>query len=869
VTTLSRWVIPLSLLVSGAFAAIAQEPAAGTRAADPQSPQRAEAVAPSPAAAVEPADLTERHRRFLEEVTLLISDLERDAFLAVKQAHQRDRFVQRFWQVRDPFPQTGRNEFRDRWEANAEVARARYEHLSDPRAQVVLFFGEEGRTLRTTCSDILTTLEIWYFDGGDTGGGEFTVVFVRRGEQAALWSPRRGLLELRSPFLTLQSDEEFAQLIGDSCPRGDEIVLALEQTADWEELRDRLPLKPGRAEDWIKGFLASSTDVPDGAAELPASHRTSFPGVHQSRTVVQVLLTVPRDKAVLAATGPYQSYNFLVDGEVLRQGELFETFRYKFNVPAAGEGPGDQIPLALERYLRAGTYTWIVKLEDTNGKSYYQLREDIDVPNVVMADLDTPVVEPLGEAPEPDGQLEYLAEANASLREAADGDQVIKLWAPRDRLLTGTVRVEARAVGERISRVAFDLDGKQVMAKSAPPYSIEINLGRAPRLHTLGARALDAAGRTVAQDQVLLNAGPHHFAVRLIEPQRGGRYTKSVRARAETEVPEGEVLDRVEFYLNETLVAALYQPPYLQAIAIPPQQDLAYVRAVAFLADGSSTEDLVFVNSPYPLDEVQVDFVELYTSVFDSKGRPVDSGLAMEDFEVKEDGIGQTIRRFEPVAERPIHAGILLDASTSMLDSIDEAEKAALQFFQSVVEPKDRACLITFNDSPQLVVPFTNDHEVLAGGLAGLVAEGETALHDSLVYALHYFSGLRGKRALVLLSDGEDVGSTYTFDEALDFARRTGVPIYSIGLGVAQRDAMARTKLIRLSQDTGGRSFFIDSAAGLASVYERIETELRAQYLIAYQSTQADQAQNDRYREVDLQVKKPGLSAKTMRGYYP
>src|SRR6185436_13384663 len=102
----------------------------------------------------------------------------------------------------------------------------------------------------------------------------------------------------------------------------------------------------------------------------------------------------------------------------------------------------------------------------------------------------------LGEAPKPDGRLEYLAEANASLRDTAvDTDQAIKLWAPRDRLLTGQVRVEAKAFGEKISRVAFDLDGKQVMAKSAPPYTVEINLGRAPRLHRLGARALDSTGR--------------------------------------------------------------------------------------------------------------------------------------------------------------------------------------------------------------------------------------------------------------------------------------------------------------------------------------------------------------------------------------
>jgi VWFA-related protein len=865
VTTLRFWVISLLLLVSGPVAASAQEPDSSPGPAEsehtPQPPRSVEPSQPAP-------PLAERHRRFLEEVTLLISAPERDAFIALSQPHQRDRFVQQFWKARDPFPQTARNEFRDQWEANAELARSRFDDLSDPRAQVLLFFGEESRTLRTTCSDIMESVEIWYFDGAASGGSGFTIVFLRRGDKITLWSPREGVARLRSPFLSALSDEAYVKQIGDGCSRGDEILLALEQTADWEELRDRLPLKPGRAENWIKGFLASSTDVPDGAAELPASHQTSFPGVHQSRTVVQVLLTVPRDQAKLTTTGPYQSYNFLVDGEILRQGELFETFRYKFNVPLT-EDPGEQIPLALERYLRAGSYTWIVKLEDTNGNSYYQLREEIDVPNVNIADLEAPAVEPFGEAPEPDGKLEFLAEANASLRDSTEGDQVIKLWAPRDRLLTGSVRVEARASGERISRVAFDLDGRQVMAKSAPPYSIEINLGRAPRLHTLGARALDAEGRTVARDQVLLNAGPHHFAVRLIEPQRGGRYTKSVRARAETDVPEGESLERVEFYLNETLVATLYQPPYLQPIAIPPKQDLAYVRAVAFLADGSSTEDLVFVNSPYPLDEMQVDFVELYTSVYDSKGHPVDSGLAGEDFVIKEDGIEQTVKRFEPVAERPIHAGILLDNSTSMLDSIDEAEKAALQFFQSVVRSQDRACLITFNDSPQLVVPFTNDHEVLAGGLAGLVAEGETALHDSLVYALHYFSGLRGKRALVLLSDGEDVGSAYTFDDALDFARRTGVPIYTIGLGVAQRDAMSRTKLIRLAQDTGGRSFFIDSAEGLAHVYSRIETELRAQYLIAYQSTQTAEAGNDRYREVDLEVKKPGLNAKTMRGYYP
>ena len=172
------------------------------------------------------------------------------------------------------------------------------------------------------------------------------------------------------------------KLIAENCPRGDDILLALQADRRLGGAA-RPPAAQARPRRGLDQGIpsASSTDVPEGASELPASHRTSFPGVNQSRTVVQLLLTVPRDKAVLATTGPYQSYNFLVDGEVLRQGELFETFRYKFNVPlTAQQQPGDQIPLALERNLRAGNYTWIVKLQDLNGNSYYQLREDVDRP---------------------------------------------------------------------------------------------------------------------------------------------------------------------------------------------------------------------------------------------------------------------------------------------------------------------------------------------------------------------------------------------------------------------------------------------------------------------------------------------------------
>jgi Ca-activated chloride channel family protein len=266
------------------------------------------------------------------------------------------------------------------------------------------------------------------------------------------------------------------------------------------------------------------------------------------------------------------------------------------------------------------------------------------------------------------------------------------------------------------------------------------------------------------------------------------------------------------------------------------------------------------------VDRLDVHFVELYTSVLDRRGRPVE-GLTGDDFTVREDGVEQEVRRFELVREVPIYAGVLLDTSSSMAEELDEALAAASRFFDTVITPKDRAAVITFNHAPELAVRFTSDPEVLAGGLSGVGAAGGTALYDSLVYALYYFSGVQGKRALVLISDGDDQGSRYSFEEALDYARRTGVAIYAIGLGSAGSDAIIRTKLMKLAGETGGQWFVISRASELAKIYDKIEEELRTQYLLAYQSSQ--DGSGDGFRQVEVEVAQPGAQAKTIRGYYP
>ncbi len=113
-----------------------------------------------------------------------------------------------------------------------------------------------------------------------------------------------------------------------------------------------------------------------------------------------------------------------------------------------------------------------------------------------------------------------------------------------------------------------------------------------------------------------------------------------------------------------------------------------------------------------------------------------------------------------------------------------------------------------------------------------------------------------------MLSDGKDESSRFAFDDALEYARRAGVTVYAIGLGAD----VDRKKLVRLSEETGGRAFFLKSAAELDGIYATIQRELRSQYLVAYQSTNTS---GEGFRTVEVKLARGGLEAKTMRGYYP
>lgn len=824
---------------------------------------------PDPAANLQP-----RHREFLEEAGPLLSDREREVFLGLPRDYQRDAFLRRFWEVRDPHPRTARNEFREQWQERLEMAREKLGGTTDERARIFLLVGPPRAITHSSC-DALLPLELWDYDSTEKIKGSFTFVFVSPGGSSRgpwrLFYPSQGVSSLLVVEQRLRSTGGDAdlELIGGACPQGEDILGRLGLAVDWDQLQKKVQLVPRPDEEWVTAFLARSTDVPDGAATFPARADFAFPARYGSRTVVQGMVSVPRaevrpEKLEKASS----AYSFVVDGEVLYRGELFEQFRYRFLFPEV-ESTADSLPLVFQRYLRPGTYTVVLKVEDTGGKRFWRETRDLEIPAVEGA-AGAPAVAaaPAPATQAPAAPAGALAEANTPA--FGSDEQTIRLLPPPPGLITGKVRVEARASGDGIARVQFLLNGKPVLTKGKPPYSIELDLGDAPRVHTLEAHALGAGGQKMAEDQILLNTGPHRFSIRLVEPQPGKAYQASLRAQAQVEVPEGERLDRVEIFLNDTLLASLYQPPYVQPLLLPSSTGFAYVRAVAYLADGNSTEDLVLINAPDYVEEMEVDFVELFTTVVDNRGKAVE-GLKEKDFTVIEDGVQQQVRRFEMVRDVPIYAGLLIDTSSSMGENhnerLDEAVKGGLRFFETVIRPKDRAAVFTFNDSPTLAVRFTNQMDVLTSGLSGLTPEGNTALYDSVIQALYYFGGIKGKKAIVILSDGQDSSSHYTFAEALEYARRSGVAIYSVGIDMPQKDIDVRAKLQKLADETGGRSFFIAAASELERVFGIVEEELRSQYLLAYQST--NQKRDDKYRTIEVKMARPGLEAKTLRGYYP
>ncbi|MEL7060704.1 MAG: GWxTD domain-containing protein, partial [Acidobacteriota bacterium] len=522
-----------------------------------------------------PTRMAERHRRWLAEVEPLIAPPERALFLALGRDYQRDAFVERFWRVRDPYPRTARNELKERWPLRVAEAKSRFGTLQDDRAVMLMVHGEPAQTQRIRCTGNYAPAEIWAYAGSDWVDVGAVMVFLihRRGEPAVLWRPGQFSARDEGLLSRVQGCYQGGQLLA--------LLGSLQNEADaYSSSLQRYLIKPRpTSTEWVDTFAAYTTDAPAEGAHLAGDLELLYPGRHQHRTVVQGAISIDRTRLEASDYAGYRSYELQLVGEVLHDGDLFETFRYRYGFPA--DGAPDRLAMGFQRYLRPGDFTLVLRLDDLVSGAVYREERPISVPAV-----DTILEQPRFHDPETE---RLFAEATAAI---AAGETGLRIVPPHETLLTGPTRFATLVSGDEVRKVRFLLDDRVVMTKNRPPFHVEIDLGDFPDLHELRVEGLDAVGEIVADDEIWINGGGYRFLVDLREPRPGARYEQSLQVRVDVEVPDGRTLERLEIYLDEDRIATLFQPPFAHPVVLPRAGHVGYVRAVAYLADGYSTEDL-------------------------------------------------------------------------------------------------------------------------------------------------------------------------------------------------------------------------------------------------------------------------------------
>ncbi|MCY3966031.1 MAG: VWA domain-containing protein [Acidobacteria bacterium] len=444
----------------------------------------------------------------------------------------------------------------------------------------------------------------------------------------------------------------------------------------------------------------------------------------------------------------------------------------------------------------------------------------------------------------------------------------LALVPPDTEIVVGEYRAEVRVSGSDIVAVRFLVDGRHQATEPRSKAWTMLRLAKYPTQQVLTVEGLDADGHVVAANELVLNQQRGDLRVNIEEPARGVDVVGTTPARAAIVVPKGREVSAVEFRVGDEVQVELQRPPWRAEISVPRARNEAepvYLTVTATLDDGSGAEDVRFLSASALSDSIDVDMVELYTAVTDRGNRPI-VGLREADFTVLEDGVTQQISTFELVENLPLTLGVAIDTSASMDPVMEETRKAAAQFLTNLLNPSDSSFAVAFASRPHLLMGQTSDVEAVVDTVRALRASGQTALHDALMTGLYYFRGIRGRRALVLLSDGEDTSSSATYPDVLEYAKHSEVVIYTIGLGIGDNEPLLRSKLQEIAAVTGGRAFFISAARELQPVYRQIDRELRSQYLLAYNSNQ--QSANDDFRQVEVRVT-DGRRARTISGYYP
>jgi Ca-activated chloride channel homolog len=272
-----------------------------------------------------------------------------------------------------------------------------------------------------------------------------------------------------------------------------------------------------------------------------------------------------------------------------------------------------------------------------------------------------------------------------------------------------------------------------------------------------------------------------------------------------------------------------------------------------------------------------IEIINLTLSVTDPGGHYV-TDLKREDFAVFEDGIRQELSLYTH-EDLPISMTLMIDSSASMDEKLEVAQSAAARFVKTL-RPQDRAAVMQFNERATTLQDFTADATALDAAIKRTSASGPTALHNALYVALKELSKQKStstelrRRAIVLLSDGEDTASLVSDDQVVELARKSEVVIYAISLRPNRSQDRGRLAfsqashlLTELSRETGGQVHFPNSLSELDGVYDRIAEELRTQYNLGYVSSNG--RRDGKWRRIVVRTpQREDLQIRHRVGYY-
>lgn len=408
------------------------------------------------------------------------------------------------------------------------------------------------------------------------------------------------------------------------------------------------------------------------------------------------------------------------------------------------------------------------------------------------------------------------------------------------------------------ARVTITVDGQKVADGLTSPYHVIVDFGPTAVQHKIVVAARTPQGKR-AQWTEVLNRGllPLSLKVRPIDVAHGV-------FEAVATAPKDDPIQVVELWENGQVVARADSEPYRFTV---PESMLAsgFVQVTAKTRSGEEAADFWSAAGDVLAQELQVRTVPIFVSVVDRNGNTRDD-VDRSLFRVIDGNAEAKIIEFGKAFDQPISISLLLDASSSMVYSMQSASKAASEFVRHALKAGDRCSVTAIQEVPRRKQGLTDDHTAIASALNGIAPRGQTALWDSVASAIRELRAEKNRRAIVVLTDGSDTASNWAYSEVEKLAREAAIPIYFIAYegGVAE-DGRDLDRLRFLAAQTGG---FVATATeqNLMAKYEAIEKDLRAQFAITYQVS--DFGKSNEWRPVHVLVKSEKLEARTIKGYF-